>query len=93
MDVSLLQPENALFPTEVTDLGMLMEVKPLQLRNAPFPIEVTEFGILMEVKPLQFSNAISAIPVVPAFRAIVVLAGIVPLYTYAILLIYINPSG
>ena len=41
----------------VTELGMVIEVKPSQLRNAESPIEVTELGMVIEAKPVQFSNA------------------------------------
>ena len=45
IDVSPLQPPNALSPIEVTEFGMFTEVSPLQPPNALPPIEVTEFGI------------------------------------------------
>ena len=41
-EVRLLQPPNALFSIEVTELGMVMEVRLLQPSNAYSPIEVTE---------------------------------------------------
>ena len=37
-----LQPRNAYFPIEVTELGIVTEVKPLQSQNAEEPMEVTE---------------------------------------------------
>jgi metal-sulfur cluster biosynthetic enzyme len=42
---------------EVTELGMVMEVKLSQLENALFPIEVTELGMVMEVKLSHSENA------------------------------------
>ena len=41
----------------VTELGMLMLVKPLQSRNAHSPIMTTELGIEMLVRPEQPWNA------------------------------------
>ena len=38
---------------EVTELGIITEVKLLQFSNALLPIEVTELGIVTDVKPLQ----------------------------------------
>ena len=35
----------------VTELGMLMEVRPLQLKNAEFPMVVTELGIIALLHP------------------------------------------
>ena len=40
-------------PIKVTELGMVIEVKPVQYRNAIAPIVVTELGIVTEVKPVQ----------------------------------------
>ena len=37
----------------VTELGIVIDVKPSQLEKALFPILVTEFGIVIDVKPLQ----------------------------------------
>jgi hypothetical protein len=45
------QPKNALLPMEVTELGMLMLVKPMRPSNALFPIEVTELGITVFSQP------------------------------------------
>ena len=47
--VKPLQPENALFPMEVTLFGRVTEVKPLQPENASSPMEVTLLGIVIEV--------------------------------------------
>ena len=41
------------FPNEVTDEGIVMEVKLLQPRKHSLPNEVTDEGIVMEVKPQQ----------------------------------------
>ena len=57
------------------------------------PIDVTELGISIEVKPLQFLKHSPEIETVPSFKEIDVPAGIVPLYLYATLFIYIRPSG
>ena len=57
MVVMPLQPENALFPIEVTELGMVIDVKPSQAWNARSPIEVTELGMVIDVKPSQLQNA------------------------------------
>ena len=40
-------------PNEVTDEGMVIEVKPLQSRKHLSPNEVTDEGMVTEVKPLQ----------------------------------------
>ena len=37
-----VQLENARYPIEVTELGMVTSVKPVQPENALLPIEVTE---------------------------------------------------
>ena len=38
---------------EVTELGMVTEVRPLQPEKAMSPMEVTELGMVTEVSPLQ----------------------------------------
>ena len=48
-----LQYENASFPIEITDLGMLIDVNLLQLENEDFPIEITESGMIIVSKELQ----------------------------------------
>ena len=40
-------------PNEVTDEGMVIEVKPLQSSKQWLPNEVTDEGMVIEVKPLQ----------------------------------------
>ena len=50
--VALLQPENALLPTLVTELGMVMDVKPPQFWNAELPMLVTELGMVYDVSGL-----------------------------------------
>ena len=45
----------------VTELGIVIDVKPLQLLKAPYPILVTEFGIVIDVNLLQFVKAQSPI--------------------------------
>ena len=46
-------PEKQPLPNEVTDEGMVIEVKPLQLEKQDPPNEVTDEGMVIEVKPLQ----------------------------------------
>ena len=46
-------PLNASALIEITDSGIVTEVRLLQLENAPESIVVTEFGIITEVSPLQ----------------------------------------
>ena len=43
-------------PNEVTDEGILIDVKLLQPEKQYSPNEVTDEGILIDVKLLQFSN-------------------------------------
>ena len=43
-------------PNEVTEEGIVMEVKLWQLEKQDFPNEVTDEGIVMEVKPLQLEK-------------------------------------
>ena len=43
------QLEKVLFPIDVTELGIVTEVKLKQPEKAPFPIDVTELGIATEV--------------------------------------------
>ena len=50
---SLLHPSKQLYPKEVTDEEIVMEVKLLQPEKHDPPIEVTDEGIVIEVKPLQ----------------------------------------
>ena len=38
---------------EVTEFGMVTEVKPLQFSKARPPMEVTELGIVTEIKLVQ----------------------------------------
>ena len=45
------------FPIVVTELGIVMLVRPEQNPKALSPIVVTEFGIVMLVKSLQVWNA------------------------------------
>ena len=51
--VKPLQPEKAELAIEVTELGMVTDVKLLQPLKAEFSILVTELGMVTEVKPLQ----------------------------------------
>ena len=92
-EVRLLQDSKAQSPIEMTEFGIVIEVKPSQLEKAYSPIEMTEFGIVTEVNPLQSVNAWAVMEIVPSLMAIDVAEGIVPLYLYNTLLIYINPSG
>ena len=43
-------------PNEVTDEGIMIDVKLLQPEKQYSPNEVTDEGILIDVKLLQFSN-------------------------------------
>ena len=38
---------------DVTELGMVTEVRPLQPEKAAYPMDVTELGMVTEVRPLQ----------------------------------------
>jgi hypothetical protein len=57
------------------------------------PIDVTLLGMVIEARPLHPEKAELVIPNVPSFIIILVFAGISPLYLYAILPAYTNPSG
>ena len=48
-----MQPEKQYSPNEVTEEGIVMEVKPLQSQKHSSPNEVTEEGMVIEVKPRQ----------------------------------------
>ena len=48
---------------EVTEAGIVTEVKPLQPSKALAPTEVTELPIVTEVKPLQPLNALAPMEV------------------------------
>ena len=69
-----------------------MEERPLQPQKAPAPMSVTLLGIVIEARPVHFMKAASAIPTVPSLIFMDVLLGIVPLYLYAKLPAYTNPS-
>ena len=56
-DLIFIQPENAPFPTDVTESGIVTEVRDLQFENADSPIDVTEFGMNTDVRDSQFWNA------------------------------------
>ena len=58
-EVRAVQPENALAPMLVTELGIVTEVRPVQPENAPFSMFSTELGIVTEVRPVQSLNAFS----------------------------------
>jgi hypothetical protein len=60
--VNPLHSLNAYSPMVVTELGILMLVKPLK-ENAPVPMEMTEVGMSMLVRPLQPENACLSIDV------------------------------
>ena len=38
---------------DVTEEGMVTEVRPVQPAKASFPMEVTELGMVTEVRPVQ----------------------------------------
>ena len=56
-----MQPENALYPIQVTLLGIVTFVSEVQPENteplSPFPIEVTLSGIVTLVSEVQSANA------------------------------------
>ena len=58
-------PKKALRPTDATELGMVMEVKPLQNAKAASPMDVTELGMVMEIKLLKLAKAARLIDVIP----------------------------
>ena len=47
------QPLKQELPNDVTDEGMVIEVKPLQPKKQDSSNEVTDEGMVIEVKPLQ----------------------------------------
>ena len=49
--VKPVQPEKALSPIEVTELGIVTEVKLVQPEKASEQIEVTELGIIVVLQP------------------------------------------
>ena len=49
----LLQPEKHPHPKLVTELGIVIEVKPVQPEKHPIPKLLTVLGIVIEVKPVQ----------------------------------------
>ena len=51
--VNPLQPEKALLPIDVTELGMVRDVRPLQPQKAAVPMDVTELPMVSDVNPLQ----------------------------------------
>lgn len=68
MDVSLVQASNALSPIEVTERGIVTEVRRKHRRKALCRIEVTHPGIVMEVNALHSLNALSVIEVIEPER-------------------------
>ena len=86
--LQLFRESNVVFPDST-----LIEVRPLQPSKAQLPILVTLFGMVTEVRPEQSEKAPFEIFNVPSLIVIDVLSGIIPLYWYAIFLIYTNPSG
>ena len=44
-----MHPENAPPPIDVTEFGMVMDVRDVHPENAPPPIDVTESGITYDV--------------------------------------------
>ena len=49
----LLHLQKQLIPKLVTELGIVIEVKPVQRQKQELPKLVTELGIVTEVKPVQ----------------------------------------
>jgi hypothetical protein len=68
--VRLEQFQKACEPMEVTEDGIVIEVRPVQLWKALAPIEVTEDGIVIEVILLLFAKALAAIPVTLRFLGV-----------------------
>ena len=62
-EVRPVQPEKAVLPIEVTELGMVTEVRPVQFLKAEPPISVTELGMVTEVRPVQYEKALLPIEV------------------------------
>ena len=50
---------NAFLPIDVTDAGMVIDVKLAQFWNAKIPIDVTKAGMPIDVKVLQAENALA----------------------------------
>ena len=44
---------------DVTEFGMVTEVRPLHPAKAMIPMDVTELGIMTEVRPLHPENILS----------------------------------
>ena len=58
ISVKSLQFPKAYSPIEITEFGMVKEVKPLHTAKAELAISVTELGMVSApVKPLQFKKA------------------------------------
>ena len=55
-DVRAGQRLNALFPMDVTEVGMVIVAKE-QIRNAEDPMDVTESGMVMDAREVQPENA------------------------------------
>ena len=56
IDIKLQHPLKALFPINVTEFGMVIDVKPLY-ENASPSIDVTELGMVIDVKPVHPEKA------------------------------------
>ena len=54
--VNPVQTLKALYPIEVTLLGIVIDVILLHPLNAKFPIEVTVLGMVIDVRFLQLAN-------------------------------------
>lgn len=57
IDARLLQPEKAFVPIDVTDSGIVTEVRPVQLTNIPSLRAVTDSGMVIEARLLQPEKA------------------------------------
>lgn len=53
MDVRLEQPENALYPMDVTESGMVMEASEVHRRNTVFPMVVTELPMVTDASDVH----------------------------------------
>ena len=64
----LLHPWNAQLSMLVTELGIVMTVKPVQLRNAHVSIRVTVFGMIVFLQPTTNLFVLDSITALQSFR-------------------------
>ena len=75
IEVIFEQPSKASSPISVTELGIMIDLRPEQLQKAHSPILVTELGIVIEVRPKQSEKASCPISVTELGIAIEVRCG------------------